>query len=89
MGLLGLRFRPRVRMATMLDKARAVCEYLETHKGWDVLHDDTTAYWTCITCGYKRTTNYCHVCGSKGPDPAIVTEMAEALQAVFGGNDGK
>jgi hypothetical protein len=92
MGLLGLRFKPRARMATMLDKARAVVEYLEANKGWDVLRDDTIANWTCSSCKVQRATNYCHECGSKGPDPAVdsgITEMAEALQAVFGGNDGE
>lgn len=92
MELLGLRFKPRVRMATMLDKARAVVEYLEAHKGWDLLRDDTMTNWICNSCGRQRATKYCFDCGSKGPDPTVdsaVTEMAEALQAVFGGNDGK
>lgn len=76
----------------MLDKAKAVCKYLEAHKGWDVLRDDTVTDWTCSSCRFQRATNYCHECGSKRPDPELdsaITEMAEALQAVFGGNDGK
>lgn len=76
----------------MLDKARAVCEYLEAHKGWHVLRYDVTANWVCSSCRLQRATNYCHECGRKRPEQELdsaITEMAEALRAAFGGNDGK